>query len=192
MDKTTMKTASLQVMTLIALLAWNIPAFSETPPKDSIVKESGGVVKKVEENEKIEKVENFKKVENVGKFENVGIIGNAGKSENAGKIENGKEKETLVGHKLKDPTEPSEGLTVKKEVNPGENVEASLNLESILLSGDRKVAVINDKMFKENDVIGGYRIKEINITSVKLVPEGKEGHVVILPLLGSAMKETAQ
>lgn len=102
---------------------------------------------------------------------------------------NKKATETLAP-KFKDPTEPSEGSSVKKEINPGDNIETTLDLESILLSGDRKIAVINNKIVKVNDVIGAYRVKEINITSVKLVPEGKQGDVVILRLLGAAIKET--
>lgn len=66
-----------------------------------------------------------------------------------------------------DPTRPL-GYTVKPEAN------STLRLDSVLISDQRKVAVINGKPIAENQWIQGRQVKEIKKHQVVLFFEGQQ------------------
>lgn len=68
-------------------------------------------------------------------------------------------------HALKDPTQPGEYRAATKRVN--------LNLESILFSDTRRVAVINGKALQEGEKLGSARVLSIGKDVVRVQQQGK-------------------
>lgn len=69
------------------------------------------------------------------------------------------------GMALKDPTQP-------EQYRPAQQ-RTSLNLESILYSEDRRVAVINGKALVEGEKLGNARVITIGRDSVRVQQSGK-------------------
>lgn len=66
---------------------------------------------------------------------------------------------------LQDPTQPSQYRAVAKRID--------LNLESILFSETRRVAVINGKALQEGENLGGAKIVSIGKDTVRVQRQGK-------------------
>ncbi|BFM16975.1 hypothetical protein R50073_31580 [Maricurvus nonylphenolicus] len=73
---------------------------------------------------------------------------------------------------MRDPTKP---LRFKAETEG----LASLSLHSVLISEDRKFAVINGKQVKEQDVINGARVVKIQPGRVRVLINGKEQELIM-------------
>lgn len=73
---------------------------------------------------------------------------------------------------MRDPTQP---LRFKAETDG----LASLSLHSVLISEDRKFAVINGKQVKEQDVINGARVIKIQPGRVRVNINGKEQELIM-------------
>lgn len=68
---------------------------------------------------------------------------------------------TLPAYAFQDPTQPVGGVAVQHK-------REQLKLESVLLSGERKVAVINGKAYQQGERVNGAVLKSINQRSVVL------------------------
>lgn len=73
---------------------------------------------------------------------------------------------------LRDPTKPLRFVAETEGL-------ASLSLHSVLISEERKFAVINGKQVREQDVINGARILKIEPGRVKLLINGREKELVM-------------
>lgn len=82
---------------------------------------------------------------------------------------------------LDDPTEPPFRSSVSMPVIEGENeVAPELALSSILISSDRRVAVINGQILKRNELIQGARVVSIEPGRVLLDNEGEKIELFLL------------
>lgn len=88
----------------------------------------------------------------------------------------------------RDPTEPSNDVADISKARETQSI-TSFFLEAILISGDNKLAIVNNHILKVGDVLGDSKIKSIDNYTVTLV--GDEGEVV-LHLFGSPIKETSK
>ncbi|MFT5693250.1 MAG: MSHA biogenesis protein MshK [Oceanicoccus sp.] len=66
---------------------------------------------------------------------------------------------------LQDPTQPS-------NFRAADSTTSVLTLESILISGDRRVAVINGKAITEGESAGGVKVVSIDKDSVRVLHSG--------------------
>jgi MSHA biogenesis protein MshK len=71
---------------------------------------------------------------------------------------------------LKDPTQPP----VTSSTARGPALPRSLNLEAILQSADRYVAIVDGKIVRVGDQLGNARIEEITTDSVRYSRGGRE------------------
>lgn len=85
---------------------------------------------------------------------------------------------------LKDPTQPS-----NYEAPQGkEEAITHFTLEAVIISGNKKFAIINDKVFKIGDLLGTAKVKSIDTNQVILIDEN--GEKIILHLFeASKIKE---
>jgi hypothetical protein len=86
----------------------------------------------------------------------------------------------------RDPTEP---LRLEEDTLGKKNeseIDSSLLLEAIFISGEDKFAIINNKLIKIGDVIGTSIVKAIDSYHVTLVGETGE---TVLELFGRPIKE---
>jgi hypothetical protein len=84
----------------------------------------------------------------------------------------------------RDPTEPP-----LRDIKPKEIVvkqERVPELTAIMISGNRRTAIIDDRLVKVGDSLGNKKVKYIGQYSVKLIGDGKE---TVLHIFGSAIKE---
>lgn len=91
----------------------------------------------------------------------------------------------------RDPTEPV-GFVSEADKNgkKSETAESStLVLDAVLISGNDKFAIINNKLVKVGDLIGGSKVKQIEAYHVTLVGETGE---TVLELFGHPIKEAAK
>ncbi len=91
----------------------------------------------------------------------------------------------------RDPTEPA-GFVSEAEKNgkKSETEESSiLVLDAVLISGNDKFAIINNKLVKVGDLIGSSKVKKIDAYHVTLVGETGE---TVLELFGRPIKEPAK
>jgi hypothetical protein len=56
-----------------------------------------------------------------------------------------------------------------------------INLQQILISANRKVVIINDRIFREGQSIGGNKIIEIDATQIKIRRGGVSKIIKLLP-----------
>ncbi len=100
-----------------------------------------------------------------------------------------------------DPTKPLKGMTKTETVKiiptnipantvviPDEKkeaIESSFLLTAIIISGDTKTAVLNDKAVKEGDIIEGNVVQHIGMDSVILKKEGYINAVKVIYLLNT-------
>lgn len=94
----------------------------------------------------------------------------------------------------RDPTEPfsvsGEEATKEGEGNKNEErATTGLVLDAVLISGDDKFAIINNKLVKVGDMIGASKVKTIDSYQVTLVGETGETE---LQLFGRPIKEPAK
>jgi hypothetical protein len=88
---------------------------------------------------------------------------------------------------LEDPTKPSD--FVGSSFQGAEAVSGDLRLEAIIISGTRKMAVINQKILEVGDRVGGKEIIAIEDAQVVLRENKKKDS--ILPLLNRKIKDIA-
>jgi len=88
---------------------------------------------------------------------------------------------------LEDPTKPSD--FVGSSVKGSQEESGDLRLEAIIISGNHKVAVINQKILGVGDAVGGKKIIAIEDSQVVLRENKKNDFV--LPLLNSKIKDVA-
>ena len=74
-----------------------------------------------------------------------------------------------------DPTRP-----LSYVAKPGTVSNQSLQLESILYSSNRKVAIINQAVLAEGDKLGSLKVTRITPTSVRVIQDGK-AQTLVLP-----------
>ncbi len=89
---------------------------------------------------------------------------------------------------IRDPTEPPD---FHSEISLSSKTEwmISLVLDAVLISENRKLAIINNHIVTVGDAIGDKKVQSIDRYSVTLI--GRQGEVV-LHLFGSPIKELAQ
>ena len=75
----------------------------------------------------------------------------------------------MVFAELRDPTRPQDTT----EISVG-----ALEVNSILISSERRVAVINEKVLKEGDEIAGFKVIRIEQNAVHL--DGPNGKLTLL------------
>lgn len=85
----------------------------------------------------------------------------------------------LADETLPDPTRPLEYSETK-------TVAAQLKLNSVLISGERKVAVINGQQLQENQWLGDKRVVHIRSNSVTLEDQGQ---LIVLSLYSKAIRQ---
>lgn len=61
------------------------------------------------------------------------------------------------------------------------NAQENINIQGILSQGGKTVALINDKIFEEGDVIGNIKILSIDTTGIKVLNNGKEETIRVRP-----------
>lgn len=83
----------------------------------------------------------------------------------------------------RDPTEPYE--TVQKTAAPVKQAKLP-TLTAIMISGNKRTAVIDDSVVREGDKLGNKVIRQIGRYSVKLMENGNE---ITLYLFGTPLKE---
>ena len=99
--------------------------------------------------------------------------------------------------KLVDPTKPLEGIIQAEPINmipaavpnaeaqKKEIVEISFLLTAVIISGDSKIAILNDKTVKEGDLIEGSIVQHIAMDSVVLKKEGSIDKIQVIYLLNT-------
>lgn len=85
-----------------------------------------------------------------------------------------------------DPTRPPSWMTKSTAVKM--STEA-LTLQQILISKNRKVAVINEKPVSEGDMIEGAKVKEIDRDWVKVMRSGRYVKLQLLPITKELVNE---
>lgn len=85
-----------------------------------------------------------------------------------------------------DPTRPPSWMTKSTAVKM--NIEV-LTLQQILISKNRKVAVINEKAVSEGDMIEGAKVKEIDHDWVKVMRSGRYVTLQLLPITKELVNE---
>lgn len=91
----------------------------------------------------------------------------------------------------RDPTEPSgfvNGQDAKGAKSASEE-SSGLELGAVLISGDDKFAIINNKLVRVGDAVGSNKVKKIDAYHVTLVGETGE---TVLELFGRSIKEPAK
>lgn len=79
---------------------------------------------------------------------------------------------TAHAEEIDDPLQPPE-LEAKSSQSKQAKGPVPLYVNSILIGSDRRVAVINGRLFREGDRISGYVIEKIHTNKVELSHEGK-------------------
>ena len=95
---------------------------------------------------------------------------------------------TGICAEIKDPTVPSNYISDTKSTATTEAITHFV-LDAVLISGNSKLAIINNNIVKVGDMIGDLKVKSIDTYSVTLI--GAEGELV-LHLFGSPIKEPAK
>jgi MSHA biogenesis protein MshK len=85
---------------------------------------------------------------------------------------------------LADPTRPARSLRHSPSVT--ETAGAALTLQSVMLSQDRRVAVINGRSVQPGDRVFGARVVEISLSAVRLRRADGE---ILLTLTGNSFKK---
>lgn len=77
-----------------------------------------------------------------------------------------------VSAQTPDPTKP---LNYSAAVGSAGSAQETITLTSILISSDRKVAIINGQVLKENQILKGFgaQVKKIDADAVTLQQNGK-------------------
>lgn len=93
----------------------------------------------------------------------------------------------LVMAQLDDPTRPPDFVTAVATEADAVEQEEGWTLTSILVSPQRRVAIINGKPLREGESLAGAKVMKINLSGVKL---RHKGALINLPLLPIAVKTT--
>lgn len=85
-----------------------------------------------------------------------------------------------------DPTRPPSWMTGVSEIKVSKE---ALTLQQVLISEDRKVAVINDQLASIGDTVEGARIKEIGRDWVRVMRSGRNITLTLLPITKEYVSE---
>jgi len=95
---------------------------------------------------------------------------------------------------LRDPTEPAtysyQALGNDEETEGDINSDEQIILEAVIISDTTRLAIINNRIFKEGDEIGGNTIKSIEPQTVILDSDREKG--MKLRLSGKPIKEISE
>lgn len=95
---------------------------------------------------------------------------------------------------LRDPTEPAtysyQTLGNDEETEGEMNTDEQIILEAVIISDTTRLAIINNRIFKEGDEIGGNTIKSIEPQTVTLDNDREKG--MKLRLSGKPIKEFSE
>ncbi|MEH6448582.1 MAG: hypothetical protein V7765_07920 [Oleispira sp.] len=83
-----------------------------------------------------------------------------------------------VSYSAQDPTRPPSWMAESANVETRKEV---LILQQILISKNRKIAVINDKVVSEGDMVKGAKVREINRDWVSIIRSGRRVTLKLVP-----------
>lgn len=96
---------------------------------------------------------------------------------------------TSVYAELIDPTAPSNYVAEARVLSKTSTGIQTYTLHAILVSNDKKIAIINDSIVKVGDVVGDNKVKSIEADKVTLIGSRGESE---LKLFENSMKEPAK
>lgn len=86
--------------------------------------------------------------------------------------------DTGVSHAGQDPMRPPSWFGSSKAVP---TVKSKINLQQVLVSDNRRIAIINNMILKEGDAISGIKILTIESNRIKVRQAGIEKYISLLP-----------
>lgn len=97
-----------------------------------------------------------------------------------------------ASERLRDPTEPANYAVIVSDDDSGNAIDPNDNivLEAVVISGNKRLAIINDNILKVGDEIGDKEVMSIETHSVTLSDGIEED--MILRLSGKSIKETSE
>lgn len=91
-----------------------------------------------------------------------------------------------ISYSAQDPTRPPSWMTGTVEIKASKKV---LILQQILISENRKIAVINDTLVSEGDMVEGAKIKTIDRSWVSIVRSGRRMTLRLIPTIKEPINE---
>jgi len=91
-----------------------------------------------------------------------------------------------ISYSAQDPTRPPSWMTGAVEIKTSKKV---LILQQVLISDNRKIAVINDKLVSEGDMVEGAKIKTIDRDWVNIVRSGRRITLRLVPTIKESINE---
>lgn len=91
-----------------------------------------------------------------------------------------------VVHAGQDPMRPP-NWTNQAPRSP--STSARIDLQQILISKDRKIVIVNDKILQEGQLIDGYKIIEIDAKQIKIRRAGVNKIIKLLPITKGENRE---
>jgi MSHA biogenesis protein MshK len=91
-----------------------------------------------------------------------------------------------ISYSAQDPTRPPSWMTGAAEINTSKKV---LILQQILISDNRKIAVINDTLVSEGDMIEGAKVNRIDPDWVSIVRSGRRITLRLVPTIKESINE---